>query len=551
MLLRPYQKTVVETCIAALNQHGNTLAVCPTGAGKTIMLAAITGRLLRNGARKAIVLQHRDELLGQNATKFRKVNQDLNISVFNAERKSWQGDAIFGSEPTLRRQENLERWPDEIDLVVVDEAHHVGAPGYTRILERAREANPKVKLLGVTATPNRGDKKALDHVFSNVGAQVGVHELIAMGYLVRPRSFVIDVGVSQALAKVKKTAADFDMQAVASIMDKEVVTDKVVEHWKDKAGDRRTVVFCSTIEHAEHVAEAFRAAGVTSAAVHSEIEDRARKQILDQYSRGKIQVLTNPMLLTEGWDDQPTSCVVLLRPCSYKSTMIQMIGRALRVVDPDLHPGVTKTDAVVLDFGRSLLTHGTIEQRPDLHPMRHCGACQQMVEHGHRCEECPPKLEEPEEGPPPLEKVELETFGMSEIDLLARSNFRWVDLFGDDHALMASGFEAWAGIFHDGSGLWHAIGGKKVGHVRKLLGRGERATVIALGDDWLNEHENDDAAFKSRRWLSMPATEAQLKWMPELAASDPMGFGVSRYQASCLLNFKFNRDHIKRLAAAA
>lgn len=562
MLLRPRQREFVERCLAALQERGNTLGIGPTGFGKTIVLSAIAGRLLRSGAKNALILQHREELLNQNASKFRKVNPDIRLSVVNAERKDWRGDAVFGMEPTLRQHANLEAMP-AFDVLVIDEAHHVGAEGYKAILDRARERNPKVKLLGVTATPSRGDKQALDHAFDNVADQVKVWELIASGHLVRPRTFVIDVGISEELARVRRTVSDFDMEQVAAIMDRRVVNKEVVRHWKEKAGDRRTVAFCSTIEHAEHVAEAFCAEGVVAEVVHSGLGDKRRHAILAAYSAGRIQVLVNVAILTEGWDDPPTSCVILLRPCSYKSTMIQMIGRGLRVVDPALHPGVVKVDCIVLDFGRSILTHGTIEQRPELHPMRHCVTCAQMVDYGYRCEMCPAAVEEEEEEeaslleddldvPPPSLEASLPAVVMSEIDLFARSNFRWIDLFGDDLALMASGFNAWAGVFCDplgcssGAAAWHAVGGGK-GLKPQLLGRGERIVALALGDDWMNEREDDDAAHKTQRWLSQPATEAQLQWLNGMVSADGIDLGLNRYHASCLMNFKFSKDRIKRL----
>jgi superfamily II DNA or RNA helicase len=125
------------------------------------------------------------------------------------------------------------------------------------------------------------------------------------------------------------------------------------------------VVFCSTVEHAQNVAAAFRAHGITATTVHGEMSDAERKATLGAYAKGRIQVITNVAVLTEGWDHPPTSCVVLLRPSSYKSTMIQMVGRGLRTVNPEEYPGVVKTDCIILDFGTSSLIHGSLEQDVD------------------------------------------------------------------------------------------------------------------------------------------------------------------------------------------
>ena len=279
--------------------------------------------------------------------------------------KSWQGQVTFAMVPTLARSANLDAMP-ALDLLVIDEAHHAVAESYRRIIDRALHRNPMLRIFGVTATPNRGDKRGLRQVFSNVADQVRLGELIASGHLVPPRTFVIDLGVQEQLREVRRSATEFDMDEVDAIMNRAPITEEVVRHWREKAGDRQTVVFCSTVAHADNVAEAFRAAGVAAQLVHGDMAHDERRAVLGAYAAGRIQVVVNVAVLTEGWDHPPTSCVVLLRPSSFKSTMIQMVGRGLRTVDPEEHPGLVKTDCIVLDFGTSSLLHGTLEQDVDL-----------------------------------------------------------------------------------------------------------------------------------------------------------------------------------------
>ncbi len=159
MLLRPRQTKFVARAVAALRERGNTLAVAPTGFGKTIALAAIIGRLLASGGR-ALVLQHRQELVSQNVAKFQIVNPSLPVSVVDAGAKDFSGRAIFAMVPTLARPRTLGMLP-VVDVVVIDEAHHATAKTYRRIIDRARELNPEAMILGLTATPRRGDKKTL------------------------------------------------------------------------------------------------------------------------------------------------------------------------------------------------------------------------------------------------------------------------------------------------------------------------------------------------------------------------------------------------------
>ena len=270
-------------------------------SGKTIMLSAVTGEVIGDSAAKTCVLAHRDELTEQNCGKFARVNPGLIPSVVDASGKSWAGEVTFAMVPTLARIGNLAAMP-KLDLLVIDEAHHAVADSYRRIIDHVRDANPDARIFGVTATPNRGDRKGLREVFDNVADQVRLGELIASGHLVPPRTFVIDVGVQDKLRTVRKTLADFDMGEVASIMDRAPVTDEVIRHWKEKAGDRQTVVFCSTVAHAAHITEAFNAADVPAAQIHGDLPGEERRDILAAYAVSKIRVIVNVAVLTEGWD---------------------------------------------------------------------------------------------------------------------------------------------------------------------------------------------------------------------------------------------------------
>jgi len=436
-----------------------------------------------------------------------------------------------------------------LDLLVVDEAHHVAADSYRRIIDRAQDRNPDVRVFGVTATPNRGDKKGLRPVFSNVADQISIGELIASGHLVPPRTFVIDVGTQEALKSVRKTVDDFDMKAVDAIMNRAPITEAVIRHWREKPGDRQTVIFCSTVDHARNVTEAFVADGIPTDMVWGDMGEADRRSVLRSFEKDDIQVIVNVAVLTEGWDHQPTNCVVLLRPSSYKSTMIQMVGRGLRTVDPGEFPSVVKTDCIVLDFGTSTLLHGCLEQDVNLDgkagdgeaSTKDCPDCTAQVPLAVReCPLCGYLWESVGAGE--SEATPLADFVMSEIDLLKRSSFRWCDLFGDDAALVANGFNAWGGIFFL-HGRWHAIGGAK-GQRSQLLAVGERTVCLAAADDWLNENETDESAHKTRSWLNQPATEKQLRYLP---ASYRQDFGLTRYQASALLTFTFNKQAIQQL----
>ena len=550
MILRPRQEEFVKKSVVALKEHGNTLGIAPTGAGKTILFSAVTGKII-NKKQKALILAHRDELTSQNQSKFLRVNPNISTSIFDAKEKSFDGQAVFAMVQTLCRQNSLSQIP-KIDFLVIDEAHHSTSDSYQRIIAQTKKINPNLLIYGVTATPNRSDKKNLSGVFSNVADQIRISELITQGHLVPPKTYIIDVGTQKDLGKVKKTAGDFDMSEVEKIMNKSPITDAVFSKWQQYAFSRKTVIFCSTVKHAISVAEAFNNNGVKTSLIHGGLSDSERKIALAEYEKGNSQVIVNVSVLTEGWDYQPTSCVVLLRPSSFKSTMIQMIGRGLRVIDTEIYPDITKEDCIILDFGTSSLTHGCLEVDANLETrkksenkkkqnnQKSCFECNALIPSASKeCPLCGADLSVSEEEA----KSELTDFEMTEIDLLTkRSNFKWCDLFDDSSSFMASGFNAFAGVFFLNDS-WNAIGGSEVFGI-KIIAKGSKQICLAKADDFLNEYETYENAYKSKKWLNEPASVKQLNLLPQVYRTD---FGITKYKAANLLKFHFNKTAIKNL----
>jgi len=543
MILRPRQAQFVDACIAALNECGNTLGIAPTGAGKTVMGSAILAPFVKRGP--VLVIQHRDELVKQNKDTFKRYCPTEKTDVYTAERKAWSDGATFAMVQTLCRPSNLASMPSGMTGLFIDECHHVAADTYMRIVDTFRERSPKGVVLGLTATPERGDKQALTAVFNNVADKIGVGELIASGNLVPPKAYRMDIGLNDQLQSVSKTGAEFDMGQVEAIMDKRAVHSEIIRHWKEKAQDRATVVFCSTIEHAQHLAEAFREEGVSAEAVHSEMSDDDNATILRRFDQGRIKVLLNVMKLTEGWDCQRVGCVVLVRPCSQKSTMIQMIGRGLRpCIDAKRYPGVIKSDCIVLDFGASLMTHGDIDAGDRLFvrksetgeaPAKKCPECGiQVPAATMACPVCGYIF------PVKSNSVEaIESFEMSEMQIISLSPFRWESLF-NDAVRMANGLTAWAGVIKLGE-VFSAIGAPNGGPVTVITRTNSKELALAQADDYLRSNGDRANSRKTKSWIKLPPTDAQLKHMADV----PM-FGMSRYRASCLLTWRFNESRIKK-----
>ena len=494
-----------------------------------------------------LVLQHRGELLFQNRQTLSRFNRGIKTEVINADRKCWAKSGVtFAMVQTLSRAGAIETIPDGMSLLCIDEAHHLAADSYMRIIHMFRERSPHGHILGVTATPERGDKKALSGVLGNVCDNVTMSELVVTGNLVPPRAFVIELnGIAEGIAALPKTAADFDMGAVEQLMDNEVVSDAIIQHWREKAGGRQTVAFASTIVHAEHLANAFAEAGIPSGVVHGERSAAHNAMALRAFDTRKTTVLVNCMKLTEGWDCQIVSCVLLARPCSQKSTMIQMVGRGLRTIDPARYPGVIKDDCVILDFGRSLLTHGDIDAGDRLEPfsqaagdppMKECPDCGMIIHAAMMtCPACGHVFEAA------VKDISvLETFQMTELQLIELSPYKWEDIAGG-LILMANRLKAWACVV-DYGGTFCAIGGTDATREVTLTSRSRTKLVaMASADDFLRENGDRSNSLKTKSWLNLPPTEKQLQTLGGTANS----FSMSRYRASCLITWKFVEGRVK------
>jgi len=388
---------------------------------------------------------------------------------------------------------------------------------------------------------------------------------------------VVNVGAQDQLQAIKNLSAFGDQQEVARVLDTPIINQEVVRHWKEKAGDRKTIVFCATVQHAHDVAEAFKKAGVESGVVTGEMADGERKAVLQRFDKGRLQVLVNVAVLTEGYDSQPVSCVLLLRQCSEKGPMIQMAGRGLRTVDPELYPGVVKKDCIILDFGTSLLTHGNLDQDDGLHQdsekekgeaiMKVCptdytigmsyhfpdkngaeGCGAEVPVQTRTCPICGFTFERVDN----QDEQQIQEISLTELDILNASPFRWIDLFGTETCMMACGFSAWAGVFSPDQGeTWVAIGklqDEKRVHQLALTGR---LNAMAAADDFLRNYEDSKAATKSKRWLNDPATEKQKEILGKFGYDTGGVFGYTKYSAACHSNFHFNKRLIERALGVA
>jgi DNA repair protein RadD len=545
MLLRPYQEAAINDACKALDTHKNTIVVAPTGAGKTIMLSALVGKRYEDG-KKVLVMQHRDELVDQNKSKFERINPYITTSIVNGTVKDWKGGTVFSMVQTISRDKNLMDRP-AFDMLVIDESHHAAADTYLKVIKAVKEDNPDAEIVGFTATPNRGDGKGLRKVFNNCSHQIDITTLIREGFLVPPKSYVIDCGVKDSLRNVAISGNDFNMEQVESIMNRKVINQKVVEEYLNHAEDRKTVVFCSTIKHAEDLLEEFIDQGVNAEMVTGDTPKAERAQTLHDLVHNDLKVVVNVAVLTEGFDAPPVSCIILTRPCSQKATMVQMIGRGLRTINPEEFPDLVKRDCIVLDFGTSILTHGSLEDAVNLddkqkgeQPLKQCPECEAVIPLSAKmCPICGHVFDGEKE-----EKEELDVFEMTEFDLMKMSPFRWINMFGDQSLRMSMGFEGFVGVANT-SNLSVAFGKKSKGKL-KVLAVGDGVQATAAADDFLREIEDGDAAKKTKRWLDQRLTDKQRIHLATQGIDvDPFDFSWTKYRAACMLNFLWNKRTIE------
>jgi superfamily II DNA or RNA helicase len=336
MTLRPYQQEAVDAVLREWEGGvKRTLAVLPTGTGKTILFAKLLEEMVRRGSR-ALIIAHRGELLDQAADKIQMAT-GLGCSVEKAD--SYCLDEWFritvGSVQTLMREKRLAQFPpDYFDVIIVDEAHHALADSYQRVLEHFGEAN----ILGVTATPDRGDMRNLGSYFDSLAYEYTLPKAIRDGFLSPIKAQTIPLKLD--LTGVGTQSGDFKL----SDLDDKLAPylEQIVQEMGGICQDRKTVVFLPLIRTSQAMRDLLADAGFDAREVNGESKDRA--ETLAWFNEtGPGSALCNSMLLTEGWDCPSVDCVVCLRPTKIRSLYAQIIGRGTR-----LHPG--KDRLLLLDF---------------------------------------------------------------------------------------------------------------------------------------------------------------------------------------------------------
>ena len=335
MELRPYQQEAREAIFEQWDSGvSKTLLVLPTGCGKTIVFAKVTEDCVRRGDR-VLILAHRGELLEQAADKIHK-STGLGCAVEKAEEScigSWFR-IVVGSVQSMMREKRLGQFPaDYFQTIIIDEAHHCISDSYQKILNHFSQA----KVLGVTATPDRGDMRNLGSYFESLAYEYTLPKAIKEGYLSPIKALTIPLKIDMSGVGVQ--AGDFKASDISTALDPYL--QGIAEEMEKYCKDKKTVVFLPLVKTSQKFKDILNDHGFLAAEVNGDSQDRA--EVLEAFDRGDYNVLCNSMLLTEGWDCPSVDCVVVLRPTKVRSLYCQMVGRGTR-----LSPG--KDHLLLLDF---------------------------------------------------------------------------------------------------------------------------------------------------------------------------------------------------------
>lgn len=342
MKLRPYQERAISEIRQAFADGARApLLVSPTGSGKTVTFSAIAESSRQRGKR-VLILCHRIELVDQIVAALGQFGIEPQIIAADYPYRHGNPHVAVASVQTLIRRLHAVHEPT---LIVVDECHHAASGStWSKILAHYKNA----KVLGVTATPARLDGRGLGEHFDRLILGPSVRELIEAGYLAKPRIFSPPTVDTSGL---HIRAGEFKAEESESLMDTPRITGDALAHYRKFADELPAIAFCVSVKHAHHVAEDFRRAGISAAALDGTTDKALRQMVVEDFRRGQIKVLANCQLFSEGFDVPGVHAGIFLRPTASLGLWLQQVGRIMRAFDG-------KPNAILLDHVGNTIRHG-------------------------------------------------------------------------------------------------------------------------------------------------------------------------------------------------
>lgn len=502
--LRDYQRQNIDRVKHLWQVEGirRQLGVAATGLGKTIMFGSLAAEL----EARTLILAHRDELVNQAADKVRQCWPDATVGIVKAKRDEFLAPVVCASVQTVSGKARLQRLASRpFDVVIVDEAHHAVASTYRRVLDALGCGADTVPwhgtelgwerplLLGVTATPDRGDRVALRAVFDKIAFSQDMLWGIRAGYLTDLQSFrvVLDFDMSELRVRggdfVDTEAADALVAAGAPLA--------AVDAWRLHASGRKALIFTPTVDSARLFAKAFDQEGIASAFVSGDTPIDERRRILADFTAGRITVLANCAVLTEGYDEPSVGCVIMARPTKSRALYTQMLGRGVR-----LYPG--KVDCVAIDLVGVTGEHELVTV-PDLF-----GLPLSALRDGST------SIASVYEQNEAAEAARLERTGRIRSEVVdvwekrrARANFAWVETMGGQAWVLNAG-NGFVALEPDGPEHWRAVVKEAGAGFRRIIDGVDLAMAQGAAEDYVRR-EAFALVKKDAVWRRRPPNEKQ------------------------------------------
>ena len=422
--LYPFQQEIIESTRAEIRAgHKSVLVTAPTGSGKTVISGFMTGNAARRGNR-VFFLCHRAELLEQTLATYRAVGIDAGVIAAGYGPELHKQVQICSVQTLVRRYRKVPM----PRLVIWDEAHHVAAGSWARLMEFYTGAIQ----VGLTATPERLDGKGLGEYFKVLVRGPSVEQLISDGYLAQYKLYAPS---TPDVSGVHTKMGDFDQKELAEIMRARVLTGDAIQHYNKLGKGMQAIVYCVNVAHSKEVAYSFNSRGIKATHIDGKMARISRRAAVDDFRQGRVKVLTNCEIATEGFDLPQMGVAILLRPTQSLSLYLQMCGRALRTA-----PG--KEHAVILDHAGNTLRHGLPcqerewslagrkKRKGNPSPIRECPECYYVHPAAlNICPECGHSYigMEPKE-----RKIETQEGELQEVDKAAMRRYRKREQAGCD-----------------------------------------------------------------------------------------------------------------------
>lgn len=544
MQLRNYQQEALDAMLKA-ERSGirKQLVVLPTGAGKTVLFAHLP--IVRNDSLPMLVLAHRTELLQQAKNKIESMNPELSVGIEKAESKAGKADVVVASVQTLgrgnsNRIEGFEQ--DYFKTIIIDEAHHAAASSYQKILNYFNSDY----VLGVTATPQRSDSVRLVDTFDEIVYYKSIEDLINDGWLCPLIGYRVKTDTD--ISDVEITNGDYRQEQLAEAIDNPTRNTCIVNAFLDLASDKKTVIFAANIAHARNLASSFAAQTRTEVrVVLGETPDEEREQILKDFKSGKVQVIINVGVLTEGFDEPSIQAIILARPTRSTLLYTQIVGRGTR-----LNEG--KPNCMIIDIadatkGKKPVSLPTLLGLPpdfDLQGQSFTEVAKEFEKLKDFCPGMATQVLNPEDIRNSYKEINLFMPPPPNPAIVEYSKFVWAEIGPEQFQLNLSSVDSMQ-IYYDALGRWvaqiKARSGDKyiytpIGHAANLR------TVFARTDEWIRKNRPMTITLidADALWRKDSPTDKQIKMLRRIGV--PITSELTKGMASQIIS-KYYEDNPK------